>query len=116
MAKVHVGYGEKMSDSPRGGGSQRVSVPEGINLLHNEGKLLYLLSRYASAAPEGALAVAALAVAYVLVQRRRSAYAVRFTELSLLASVAPTCDSSSTLVGLTPRVNDACRCALVTSG
>ena len=40
MAKVHVGHGEKMSDSPRGGGSQRVSVPEGINLLHNEGKLL----------------------------------------------------------------------------
>jgi Ca-activated chloride channel family protein len=35
------------------------------------------------------LAVVALAVAYVLVQRRRSAYAVRFTELSLLASVAP---------------------------
>ena len=59
---IHVGHGEKMSDSPRGGGSQRVSVPEGINLLHNEGKLLYLLSRYASAAPEGALAVGAASV------------------------------------------------------
>jgi Ca-activated chloride channel homolog len=35
------------------------------------------------------LAVAALAVGYVVVQRRRTAYAVRFTELSLLASVAP---------------------------
>ena len=35
------------------------------------------------------LAVAALAVAYVLVQRRRSAYAVRFASLPLLASVAP---------------------------
>jgi Ca-activated chloride channel homolog len=35
------------------------------------------------------LLVAALAVAYVVVQRRRSTYAVRFTELSLLASVAP---------------------------
>ena len=33
----------------------------------------------------------------------------------LLASVAPTFDSSNTLVGLTPRVNDACFCALVTS-
>jgi hypothetical protein len=31
------------------------------------------------------------------------------------ASVAPTFDSSSTLVGDTPRVNDACFCALVTS-
>lgn len=35
------------------------------------------------------LLVAALAAAYVLVQRRRTQYAVRFTELSLLASVAP---------------------------
>jgi Ca-activated chloride channel family protein len=35
------------------------------------------------------LAVAALAVAYVVLQRRRPAYAVRFTELDLLASVAP---------------------------
>jgi Ca-activated chloride channel family protein len=35
------------------------------------------------------LLVAALAAAYVLVQRRRATYAVRFTELSLLASVAP---------------------------
>jgi Ca-activated chloride channel family protein len=33
--------------------------------------------------------VAGLAVAYVLVQRRRSTYAMRFSELSLLASVAP---------------------------
>lgn len=43
-------------------------------------------------APERLLllvAVAALAVAYVLVQRRRHAYAVRFTDLDLLASVAP---------------------------
>lgn len=35
------------------------------------------------------LLVAALAAAYVLVQRRRATYAVRFSELSLLASVAP---------------------------
>jgi len=35
------------------------------------------------------LGVVALTAGYVLVQRRRSAYAVRFTELSLLASVAP---------------------------
>ena len=35
------------------------------------------------------LAVAAVAAAYVLVQRRRPAYAVRFTDLDLLASVAP---------------------------
>jgi Ca-activated chloride channel family protein len=35
------------------------------------------------------LLVAALAAAYVVVARRRSTYAVRFTELSLLASVAP---------------------------
>jgi Ca-activated chloride channel homolog len=35
------------------------------------------------------LAVAALVVAYVLVQRRRQAYAVRFTDVDLLASVAP---------------------------
>jgi len=34
-------------------------------------------------------AVAAVAVAYVLLQRRRNAYAVRFTDLDLLASVAP---------------------------
>ena len=33
--------------------------------------------------------VAALVAAYVLVQRRRTAYAVRFTDLDLLASVAP---------------------------
>jgi Ca-activated chloride channel homolog len=33
--------------------------------------------------------VAALAVAYLLLQRRRTTYAVRFTELDLLASVAP---------------------------
>lgn len=33
--------------------------------------------------------VAALAVAYVLLQRRKPAYAVRFTELELLASVLP---------------------------
>ncbi len=32
-----------------------------------------------------------------------------------LASVAPTLASSSTLVGLTPRVNEACFCAFVTS-
>lgn len=36
------------------------------------------------------LAVAAVVVGYVLQARRRSAYAVRFTELDLLASVAPT--------------------------
>jgi len=35
------------------------------------------------------LAVAAVAAAYLLVQRRRPAYAVRFTDLDLLASVAP---------------------------
>jgi Ca-activated chloride channel family protein len=35
------------------------------------------------------VAVAAVAVAYVLVQRRRTAYAVRFTDVDLLASVAP---------------------------
>lgn len=35
------------------------------------------------------LAVAALAVVYVVFQRRRSAYAVRFTNLELLESVAP---------------------------
>ena len=35
------------------------------------------------------LLVVALAAVYVLLQLRRSAYAVRFTELSLLASVAP---------------------------
>ena len=35
------------------------------------------------------LAVAALVAAYVWLQRRRPAYAVRFTELDLLASVAP---------------------------
>ena len=35
------------------------------------------------------LAVAALAVVYVVLQTRRSAYAVRFSELPLLASVAP---------------------------
>jgi Ca-activated chloride channel homolog len=35
------------------------------------------------------LAVAALGVAYVLIQRRRQAYAVRFTDVDLLASVAP---------------------------
>jgi Ca-activated chloride channel family protein len=35
------------------------------------------------------LAVLALLVAYVIVQRRRPAYAVRFTELDLLASVVP---------------------------
>lgn len=35
------------------------------------------------------LLVALLAVAYVLVQRRRNPYVVRFTELDLLASVAP---------------------------
>jgi Ca-activated chloride channel homolog len=35
------------------------------------------------------LAVTALLVAYVVVQRRRRAYAVRFTALPLLASVAP---------------------------
>ena len=35
------------------------------------------------------LAVAALLVAYVLLQRRRPKYAVRFTELDLLASVVP---------------------------
>ena len=35
------------------------------------------------------LAVAALAVAYVLLQRRRPAYALRFSELDLLASVLP---------------------------
>ncbi|HST86637.1 MAG TPA: VWA domain-containing protein [Kineosporiaceae bacterium] len=35
------------------------------------------------------LGVAAVALAYVLVQRRRQAYAVRFTDVDLLASVAP---------------------------
>ncbi len=35
------------------------------------------------------LLVAALAVAYVLLQRRKPAFAVRFTDLELLASVAP---------------------------
>ena len=35
------------------------------------------------------LAVAGLLVAYVLLQRRRPAYAVRFTELDLLASLVP---------------------------
>jgi Ca-activated chloride channel family protein len=35
------------------------------------------------------LGVAALVVAYVLVQRRRHAYAVRFSDVDLLASVAP---------------------------
>jgi Ca-activated chloride channel homolog len=35
------------------------------------------------------LAVGALLAAYVVLQRRRPAYAVRFTELELLASVAP---------------------------
>lgn len=35
------------------------------------------------------LAVAALAAAYVVLQRRRNAYAVRFASLPLLASVAP---------------------------
>lgn len=35
------------------------------------------------------LAVAALVTAYVLVARRRASYAVRFTDLDLLASVAP---------------------------
>ena len=35
------------------------------------------------------LAVVALAVAYVVLQRRKPAYAVRFTELDLLASVVP---------------------------
>lgn len=35
------------------------------------------------------LAVAALAVAYVLLQRRRPRYALRFTELDLLASLVP---------------------------
>jgi Ca-activated chloride channel family protein len=35
------------------------------------------------------LVVAALAAAYVVLQRRKPAYAVRFTELDLLASVAP---------------------------
>jgi Ca-activated chloride channel family protein len=35
------------------------------------------------------LVVVALAAAYVVVQRRKPAYAVRFTELDLLASVAP---------------------------
>ena len=35
------------------------------------------------------LAVAAVAVAYVLVQRRRTAYAVRFADVDLLESVAP---------------------------
>ncbi|MGH9165429.1 MAG: BatA domain-containing protein, partial [Acidimicrobiales bacterium] len=33
--------------------------------------------------------VAALAAAYVVIQRRRPTYAVRFTNLELLASVAP---------------------------
>jgi Ca-activated chloride channel family protein len=35
------------------------------------------------------LLVAGFAAAYLWAQRRRSAYAVRFTELELLASVAP---------------------------
>jgi len=35
------------------------------------------------------LAVAAVAIAYVLVQRRRTAYAVRFADVDLLESVAP---------------------------
>ena len=35
------------------------------------------------------LGVLAVAVAYLLLQRRRTSYAVRFTELDLLASVAP---------------------------
>jgi Ca-activated chloride channel family protein len=35
------------------------------------------------------LAVAGIVIAYVLVQRRRTTYAVRFTDVDLLASVAP---------------------------
>ena len=61
MARVHAG-GQKTTDSPRSAGSPGgargggTNVPDGINLIHNEGKLLYLLSRYASAAPaEGGL-------------------------------------------------------------
>ncbi|MGI9022800.1 MAG: BatA domain-containing protein, partial [Acidimicrobiales bacterium] len=36
------------------------------------------------------LGVVALVVAYLVLQRRSNKYAVRFTNLSLLASVAPT--------------------------
>ena len=64
MARVAVTGGQKTTDSPRshpggGGAGGQHHVPDGINITGNEGKLLYLLSRYASAAPEGALAAGA---------------------------------------------------------